>query len=223
MKICIDAGHGGSDPGTVGTSPFRVAEKAVALQISLLLEQELEERGHWVVMTRRTDRTLSLLARVRFANRLKADLFASVHANAAASAAVEGMEVYHFPGSREGRRAAVAVLAGLVSAFPRHRNRGVKEANFAVLRETTMPAILVETEFLTHPRQLEFLADPESQKALAEAIAHRIEALSARQRARGTSAGSRRSSRSTARPRGARWQASHRLGRRVRPVTRRSP
>jgi len=142
MKICIDAGHGGSDPGTVGTSPFRLAEKTVALQISLLLEQELEERGHWVVMTRRTDRTLSLLARARFANRLKADLFASVHANAAASAAVEGMEVYHFPGSREGRRVAVAVLAGLVSAFPRHRNRGVKEANFAVLRETTMPAIL---------------------------------------------------------------------------------
>lgn len=180
MKICIDAGHGGSDPGAVGTNPFRLAEKKVTLQISLLLEQALEERGHWVVMTRRTDRTLSLLARARFANRLKADLFASVHANAAASAAVEGMEVYHFAGSGEGRRAAVAVLAGLVSAFPRHRNRGVKEANFAVLRETTMPAILVETEFLTHPRQLEFLADPENQKALAEAIAHGIQARSGR-------------------------------------------
>jgi N-acetylmuramoyl-L-alanine amidase len=177
MKICIDPGHGGSDPGAVGTKPFRLAEKKVTLQISLLLEEALEERAHWVAMTRRTDRSLSLPARAGFANRVEAELFVSVHANAAASATVEGIEVYHFPGSREGRRAAAAVLGALVGAFPRHRNRGVKEANFTVLRETTMPGILVETEFLTHPRQLEFLAGPENQKALAEAIAHGIEAL----------------------------------------------
>lgn len=180
MKICIDPGHGGSDPGAVGTKPFRLAEKKVTLEISLRLEEALEERGHWVAMTRRTDRSLGLSARAGFANRLEAELFVSVHANAAASATVEGIEVYHFPGSREGRRAATAVLASMVGAFPRHRNRGVKEVNFTVLRETTMPAVLVETEFLTHPRQLEFLADPENQKALAEAIAHGIEARSGR-------------------------------------------
>ena len=89
----------------------------------------------------------------------------------------EGIEVYHFPDSREGRRAAVAVLQSLVTAFPNHRNRGVKEANFAVLRATEMPAILVETEFITHPRQLEFLADPESQEALGEAVADGVEAI----------------------------------------------
>ncbi len=175
MKICVDAGHGGSDPGAVGTDPFRLAEKEVTLQISLLLEQELQERGHSVVMTRRTDRTLGLLPRARFANRLRADLFLSIHANAAATASAEGMEVYHFPDSREGRRVAVAMLQSLITAFPDHKNRGVKEANFAVLRVTEMPAILVETEFITHPRQLEFLSDPESQEALVEAVADGIE------------------------------------------------
>jgi len=177
MKVCVDAGHGGSDPGAVGTDPFRLTEKEVTLQVSVLLEQELEERGHSVVMTRRRDRTLGLLPRARFANRLRADLFVSIHANAAATASAEGIEVYHFPDSREGRRTAVAVLQSLVTAFPDHRNRGVKEANFAVLRETEMPAILIETEFITHPRQMEFLSDPESQEALSEAVADGLEAI----------------------------------------------
>jgi len=177
VKVCVDAGHGGSDPGAVGTAPFRLAEKEVTLQVSVLLEQELEQRGHWVVMTRRIDRTLGLLPRARFANRLKAELFVSIHANAAATASAEGMEVYHFPESREGRRAATAVLESLVTAFPDHKNRGVKEANFAVLRVTAMPAILIETEFITHPRQLEFLSDPESQEVLVEAVADGIEEI----------------------------------------------
>lgn len=177
MRICVDAGHGGSDSGAVGSEPFRLAEKEVTLQVSLRLEQELEQRGHRVVMTRRVDRTLGLLARARFANRLKAELFVSIHANAAATASAEGMEVYHFPESREGRSTAVAVLKSLVAALPDHKNRGVKEANFAVLRVTEMPAVLVETEFITHPRQLRFLSDPASQQSLAEAVAEGIEGI----------------------------------------------
>ena len=180
MRVCVDAGHGGSDPGAIGTRPFRLAEKKVTLRISALLDRALERRGHSVVMTRRIDRTLGLLPRARFANRQKADLFLSIHANAAATASAEGMEVYHFPDSRDGHRLAVAVLQSLGGAFPDHANRGVKEANFAVLRETRMPAILVETEFITHPRQLEFLSDPESQGALADAIADGIEKISGR-------------------------------------------
>jgi len=180
VKICVDAGHGGSDPGAVGTAPYRLEEKRVTLEIALTLEAELADREHGVVMTRRRDRTVGLVPRARFANRLKADLFVSIHANAALSAAVEGMEVYHFPGSAGGRRAATAVLESMVTAFPGHRNRGLKEANFAVLRETRMPAILIETEFITSPRQLVFLSDPEQQEALVEAIADGIDDLGGR-------------------------------------------
>jgi N-acetylmuramoyl-L-alanine amidase len=83
--------------------------------------------------------------------------------------------VYHFPGSAAGRRLAESVLKALMATFPTHRNRGIKEANLAVLRLTTMPGILVETEFLTNPTQLRFLADPANQQLLAAAIADGIE------------------------------------------------
>lgn len=177
MKICVDAGHGGDDPGAIGTTPFRLEEKRVNLDIARLLEEELEARGQWVVMTRRRDRAVGLPARAAFANRLGAERFVSVHANAAATAAARGMEVFHFPGSAAGRRLAESVLNALLAAFPKHSDRGVKEANLAVLRLTTMPGVLVETEFLTNPTQLRFLADPANQQLLAVAIADGIEAV----------------------------------------------
>ena len=178
MKICVDPGHGGRDPGAIGFDPFYVEEKTVNLSVALRLEAELESRGHWTVMTRRKDRSLGLSARAGFANRLGADLFVSIHSNAALSAEVEGMEVFHFPGSTAGRRAATEVLGSMQTAFPDHRSRGIKEANLAVLRLTEMPAILVETEFLTNPAQLLFLTDPVHQDEIAAAIGAGVDRLS---------------------------------------------
>jgi N-acetylmuramoyl-L-alanine amidase len=177
MKICIDPGHGGNDPGAIGTDPFVMEEKDFNLAVGLLLEGILEQNGHWVVMTRRQDRSLGLAGRANFANRLGADLFVSIHANAAVTPAAQGMEVYHFAASPEGNRAAAAVLDRMIAKFPGHRNRGVREANFTVLRVTEMPAILVECEFLTNPEQLVFLADPQNRRELAAAIAEGIQQL----------------------------------------------
>ncbi|MFQ6113698.1 MAG: N-acetylmuramoyl-L-alanine amidase [bacterium] len=171
MKVCIDPGHGGNDPGAIGTDPFRLEEKGVNLSVSLLLEEELENMGHWTALTRRRDIDLSLESRAEFANRLDADLFVSVHVNAADSPSVEGMEAYHYPNSNAGQNAANLILTSLLDAFPEHKNRGVKQANFAVLRLTKMPAVLVEMEFLSNPDQLQFLADESNQKGLAEAMA----------------------------------------------------
>jgi N-acetylmuramoyl-L-alanine amidase len=177
MKICIDAGHGGSDPGAIGTDPFRLEEKEFNINLAQTLEAELESRGHWAVMTRRKDRSVSLPARANFANRLEAEFFVSIHANAAESYLAEGMEVFHFPGSEAGRDAATTVLNSMIESFPDHRNRGVKSANFTVLRLTNMPAVLVESEFLTNPDQLQFLANQENQQRLAIAISDGIDAL----------------------------------------------
>ena len=123
MKACVDPGHGGADPGAVGTTPFRLEEKVVNLDTALLLEGELESRGHWVVMTRRQDRSVGLEARASFANRLAAELFVSVHANAAAVVSVQGMEVFHFPGTAESGRYGDAVLRSMLAAFPGHVDR----------------------------------------------------------------------------------------------------
>jgi N-acetylmuramoyl-L-alanine amidase len=177
MKIYIDAGHGGADPGAIGTQLFRLEEKDFNLSLALLLEEELEAKGHWTIVTRRRDRSLSLPAGADFANRLGAELFVSIHANAAEMPAVEGMEIYHFPGSDKGQRAGTLVLDKMTTMFPDHKNRGVKEANFDVLRLTEMPAILIETEFLTNPTRLEFLADPQNQRSLALAISDGINAF----------------------------------------------
>jgi N-acetylmuramoyl-L-alanine amidase len=175
MKICIDPGHGGSDPGAIGRSPFRVEEKQVNLAVGVLLEAQLEGMGHWVILTRRADRSLGLAARAEFANRLGADLFVSLHSNAAGAAETQGFEIFSFPGSDRGAAIAARVLQSLTAAFPTHRNRGVKEADFAVLRLTSMPAILVELEFLTNPAQLTFLANPANQALLSSALADGID------------------------------------------------
>lgn len=175
MRVCVDAGHGGIDPGAVGGVPFPVEEKDVNLAIALEVEKQLQRRDWETLLTRRQDRTLSSPARAEFANRYEADVFVSIHANAASTPEVEGMEVFHFPGSQHGRSLALHVLDRMLFRFPGHRNRGVKSANFTILRTTAMPAILVECEFLTHPRQLEFLASSDCQCGLAVAIAHGID------------------------------------------------
>ncbi len=177
MKVCIDAGHGGPDPGAIGTNPFEFEEKEFNLALALMLEEELEWRGHWVVMTRRRDRGIALAARADHANRLGAELFVSIHANAAATSSAEGMEVFHFAGSARGREAAIRILDEMTTTFPGHKDRGVKEGNFAVLRLTKMPAVLVECEFITNPEQLLFLHDLENQLELADAISEGIDVL----------------------------------------------
>ena len=176
MRVCIDPGHGGSDPGAIGREPLLLREKTVTLAIGLALAEAVKRHGWETVTTRLRDRSVSLAARAAFANRYRADVFVSVHANAAASPAVEGVEVYHFPAAARSRSIALHVLDRLLLRFTGHTSRGVKEANFAVLRLTRMPAVLVECEFLTHPRQLEFLADPGNQSGLAEAIAEGLAA-----------------------------------------------
>lgn len=91
-RIVIDAGHGGKDPGALGSE--KVRESAVVLAISRELERELLSRGFEVVMTRKSDVFLPLEARTDIANRRDADLFISVHANAARNRKLAGVETY---------------------------------------------------------------------------------------------------------------------------------
>ncbi|MEA5503943.1 N-acetylmuramoyl-L-alanine amidase [Halotia wernerae UHCC 0503] len=167
MKICIDPGHGGIDPGAIGKEPEILHEKDVTLSIFLLMKKELEDKGHTVFLVRDKDMTISLSDRARTANQNNADIFISIHCNSHTSNNAEGIETWIFPGSTVGRKLAEPVQKSLTSTFLNHKDRGIKEANFEVLRETNMPAILVECEFISNPTQLKFLWDKENQEKIA--------------------------------------------------------
>lgn len=176
MRVCVDPGHGGvwpdGDPGAVGSYDWGEAVEAEIVEdVADELCCELEGLGREVVVTRDRGGFLSLSARAEIANAVSADCFISVHANAAADAKVQGIETFHFPGSERGSALAREVQREMADRFTDHVDRGVKEANFTVLRRTAMPAILVECEFLTNPSMARWLLREETHRALAEAIA----------------------------------------------------
>ena len=146
IKVFIDAGHGGTDPGAVGN---RLKEKDIVLSIATKLGALLNGRGISIKYSRTNDTYLSLEERARLANAWGADLFVSIHANSATSS-VRGTECYTHPTANT----ATKTLSGNVSRAIANKfgisNRGHKEANFAVLRLSNMPSILVETAFISN-------------------------------------------------------------------------
>ena len=93
MLICIDAGHGGSDPGAVNG---KYLEKTAALAIAKKLGAALENAGAKIVYTRTADKTMELSERCQIANKAKADYFISIHLNAAAAKSAHGIEVFAY-------------------------------------------------------------------------------------------------------------------------------
>jgi len=122
-------------------------------------------------MTRKKDEYVSLEQRSLMANIKRPDLFVSIHCDAYHIKTVSGMtvHVYQHP-SMGALQAAKMIERQLLIHFPQHRHRGIKKSNFHVLRETQMPAVLVECEFLSNPDTRKFLREPENQKRLAQAI-----------------------------------------------------
>ena len=172
MRVFIDPGHGGTDPGaTFGD----LIEKELALGISLRLRDRLEARGHKAELSRKTDFFVHLEARARMANEWLADVFLSIHLNADADADEPGMPEAHgsefwiYPGSRKGAGLAAHIDHAIATDFPDHPARGVKEANFAVLRLTKMPAVLLELAFIDTEKS-GALKDPTTQDLLAASI-----------------------------------------------------
>lgn len=172
MKIVLDPGHSG--PVEPGACAGGVRECDVVLDIARLLAEQLEEQGHVVLLTRNGDiDTDDLAFRAEVANVNQADLFVSIHANSVTNPAAHGTEVYHYPGSEQGRRLAGLIQASLVAEL-NTADRGVKEANFQVLRETDCPAVLVEVAFISHDQERQLLTTYAGQLAAAIAIAEGI-------------------------------------------------
>lgn len=171
VVVTLDPGHGGRDPGAVGIGGLQ--EKQVIFPISLRVAELLESQGIVVVMTRREDVAVDLQARADIANRAQANLFVSIHANAISLSRpdVNGIESYY--SSETGRRLAATLQASMLAATGM-RDRGVKQARFVVLRQTTMPAALLEVGFVTGAQDAPRLADPAWRESMAQAIARGI-------------------------------------------------
>lgn len=217
-RVVIDAGHGGKDNGASCCKIRK--EKKVALSIAKKLKNKLENKGYDVFMTRSTDDFIYLRKRTEFANDKKADIFISVHANAAPNEVqaeiFKGIEIYYLSPAQTKRAKEAAkkensvVLEGkdyftknaYVSLINREKiveshklgldvssemlrnvrehfgpvsNGGVKPANFWVLVGALMPAILVETGYITHKEEGKNLLNGYYQKLLAEGIADGID------------------------------------------------
>lgn len=172
-KIVIDPGHGGTDPGGVGTG---LQEKNIVLDTSarfrdLLVADSADAAGggSWTVyMTRDTDVFVSLSARASYANSLGADRFMSIHSNAFGDPSANGTETFSYAEGGQGAALRNLVQEEMIAAWGL-RNRGNKTANFAVLRETSMPAVLHELAFITNATDAAKLASPTERQKAAEA------------------------------------------------------
>lgn len=168
--IVIDPGHGGKDPGA--TTKIGVYEKDIALAVALKVGALLKDDE--VVYTRTEDVYVGLSERALIANQAQAGLFVSIHCNSVDDESAHGMEVYHHTHASEAaKRAARAIYDKLLPASGL-RGRGVKSKDLAVLRETKMPAVLVELGFISNPGDRAKLTDFTWQDDAALAIAEGI-------------------------------------------------
>jgi N-acetylmuramoyl-L-alanine amidase len=173
--IAIDPGHGGPDPGACG---FGLQEKAIALQISKLLSAELATLGHQTALTRDRDPVdeLELQDRCEFCNDKWADLFVSIHCNAAESPKAKGFEIFHYYGSRMGKLLATAIHQAVTRDVEISVDRGIKEEGWYVIANTNPPAVLIETLFISNQGDATYLSSRKWQESMARAIATGINA-----------------------------------------------
>jgi N-acetylmuramoyl-L-alanine amidase len=169
VLVMLDPGHGGKDSGAVGIRGLE--EKNVILPISLKVASILRENGVDVELTRNSDYFVDLAPRVEMAKRDHVDLFVSIHANSVDyKPSVNGLETYYF---ESGLRLAQTVHKAILGDI-NVRDRGVRHARFYVLRKNPMPAILIETGYVTGVEDSSRLATPEYQDQMAQAIARGI-------------------------------------------------
>ena len=164
-RVVVDAGHGGYDNGA--KSRYAPHEKHLALDVAMRLQQKLRAAGFETVMTRSRDEFIALDQRARISNRQNSAIFVSVHFNYSPRSSARGSEVYYK--SRPSVKIAQNILNQIL-AIPGTNSRGVKTANFRVLKKATFPAVLVECGFVTNPYEGRRCASGAFREALATAI-----------------------------------------------------
>lgn len=173
--IAIDAGHGGNDPGAIGNG---VVEKELNLDVAKRVQQKLEQSGVRVFMTRTDDTFVSLEERVNRAIKAGVDTFVSIHANSFSNGSASGTETYYStaslnPRAADSKKLAEFIQKRLVAALGT-KDRGVKTANFVVIRNPAFPSALIELAFISNESDAKKLASNTYRDKAAEAIAQGI-------------------------------------------------
>jgi len=173
FSVVIDPGHGGPDPGAIGIGGIR--ETDVVLEVSKIVKKLLSEKGVKVRLTRKNEVDLDLPPRVSIANKTNADIFVSIHANASRGKRrdINGLETFYYKGWR-GRLLAKRIQKQILRVSPGSPDRGVKQGRFYVIKNTRMPAVLVEIGFLTGRLDARRLEKTAHRKRIAFAIAKGI-------------------------------------------------
>lgn len=178
--ITIDPGHGGSDSGAVGPNGY--TEKEGAFAISQKVASILNQSGAKVVMTRDSDVDVygpnasarnELQARVDVGNNANSDIFVSIHCNAFVNPAANGTQTFYYGSSYQGQRLAQSIQEKMIEANGL-RDRGISTCNFYVVKHSYMPAVLIETAFITNYDEEALLSDDEWQTTMAKSIAEGI-------------------------------------------------
>lgn len=173
--IVIDAGHGGKDEGTASRKD-NYEEKSLTLATSILVQSQLRKLGYKTILTRQTDIFVPLLRRSELANSHQAKVFVSIHYNYSQNHSALGTEIYYYADKKGSKRTNLSRILGeeLLTHLETEANvisRGVKTGNFSVIRETKMPAILLEVGFLSNPKERERLLDPRYRMKIAKGVA----------------------------------------------------
>jgi len=167
--VVIDAGHGGQDNGT--RSRWGGTEKAAALDTALRIAPKLRAAGFNTVLTRNGDYFVPLDGRTRISNHQENAIFVSVHFNEGPNRKAHGVETYyHSPFAQE----LADRIESTVTSLPGVASRGVKTANYRVLRNNEYPAVLIEGGFFSNPKEAARCATPAYREALASSIANAI-------------------------------------------------
>lgn len=172
--IVLDPGHGGVDDGCTGTG---VKEKDINLQIALLVKEKLEDKGFHVIMTRQEDVYIAKEERVAFANVRKANAYISIHQNTFEDKTICGMETWYDKTSKssDSKRLAQLVNRQTLESTGALERELRDEADFCVTGKTEMPACLIETGFISNPKEKNYLMSQEYQEKIAEGIASGID------------------------------------------------
>lgn len=166
-KICIDPGHGGTDPGAVNGAAY---EKDIVLDVALKLKKLLLNSGFDVVLTRETDVFDTPVKKAQIANASAADLFLSIHCNSYRLETAHGTETLYYPGAIDSEKFAKALQAQLVTHL-QLTDRGIKaRKELAVLNTTKMTAALVEIAFLSNPNEKRLLLNSGFRSHIAQAL-----------------------------------------------------